>query len=236
MPKAYETWTVLKHGPIEKVTESIWRVEGNLPGPPIPRVMTLVRLPDGRLVIHSAIALEEPAMKEIEAWGKPAFLIVPGIGHRLDAKVYKARYPDLTVVCPPGAKANVEEVLPVDRTEVDFGDPQVTWATFDGTGGREGVLVVRSAQGSTLVLNDMLMNMTGRLPGAQGFVMGLIGFVGPAKLPPMPRLLFVKDKAKVRAQYERLAETPDLRRIIVGHGAMVEGAPAEALRRVAASL
>ena len=235
MPKAHQTWTVLPHGAIEKVAENIWRVEGSLPGPPIPRTMTIVRLSDGRLIIHSAVALDEPSMKEIESWGKLAFLLVPGIGHRLDAKIYKDRYPWITVMCPAGAQERVEQVLRVDRTDIDFADPNVTWATLDGTGGREGVLTVRSTGGTTLLLNDTMMNMA-PLPGVKGFIGRLMGFIGPTKLPPLPKRLLVKEKPALRAHFERLAATPDLRRIIVGHGAVVSDGAADALRRVAATI
>jgi len=235
MPKFHQTWTVLRHGRLQKVSENIWCVEGSLPGPPIPRAMTIVRLEDGRLIIHSAIALDDASMQEIEAWGRPAFLVVPGLGHRLDAKIYKDRYPGLVVMCPPGARENVEAAVHVDRTDFDFGDPHVTWQTLDGTGGREGALTVRSASGTTLVLNDTMMNMA-PIPGIKGRIPRIMGFIGPTKLPPIPKLLLVKDKAALRQHFERLSNTPDLRRIIVSHGTMVVDEPAAALRRVALSL
>lgn len=235
MPKAYSTWTVHRHGPIEKLAPNIWRVVGSMPGPPIPRTMVLVRLRDGRIIVHSAIALDEASMKEIEAWGTLAYLLVPGIGHRLDAPAFKARYPTLIVMCPPGAKKNVGEVLPVDRTDIVFDDPDVTWRVLEGTAGREGALTVRSAQGTSLVINDMFMNMS-HIPGFNGFIGRAIGFTGPIKLPPITKFMLVKDKGALRADLQRLADTPDLQRIVPSHGDVVTSDPAGALRRVAATV
>ncbi len=235
MPKAYSTWTVHPHGPIEKLSSSIWRVVGSMPGPPIPRTMVLVRLRDGRIVVHSAVALDEAAMKEIESWGTLAYLFVPGIGHRLDAPAYKARYPSMSVMCPPGARKMVEEVLPVDRTDIAFDDPDVTWRVLEGTAGREGALTVRSAEGTSVVINDMMMNMP-HIPGFGGLIGRAIGFTGPIKLPPITKFILVKDKAALRKDLERLAETPDLRRVVPSHGDVVTSDPAGALRRVAATL
>ena len=235
MPKCHQTWTVLRHGGIQKVTENIWCVEGSLPGPPIPRTMTIVRLADGRLIIHSAVALNDASMREIEAWGRPSFLVVPGIGHRLDAKIYKDRYPAVVVMCPPGARKNVEEVLRVDRTDIDFGDPNVVWETLDGTGGREGALTVRSSAGTTIILNDTMMNMA-PIAGFKGLIGRVMGFIGPTKLPPIPKMLLVKNKGALRAHFERLGATPGLRRIIVSHGAIVSDGAAAPLRRVAATI
>src|SRR6266542_7018228 len=46
-------WTVLAHDPIEKLAENLWRVRGSLPRMTLKRVMTVARLDDGRLVVHS---------------------------------------------------------------------------------------------------------------------------------------------------------------------------------------
>jgi hypothetical protein len=37
------------------------------------RMMALMKLGDGRIVIHSAISLEDRDMHAIERWGEPAF-------------------------------------------------------------------------------------------------------------------------------------------------------------------
>lgn len=236
MPKPFETWTVCPHGPIEKVSENLWRVAGLVPGAPFPRTMIVVRLSDGRLVIHNAIALQDAEMKELEAWGTTAFLIVPSSAHRIDAKIFKDRYPSVRVIGPRGAKKKIDDIVKVDATEADFGDPDVRYDLVDGTGDGEGVLVVRSKSGTTLVFNDVLMNMK-KLPGFGGFMMGLFGFTGPKpKVSGPSRMFVVKDKKALRAELERRATTPGLARIEVGHGDAITSDPAEALRSAAATL
>ena len=110
MPKPFDKWTVLPHKPLQKLEDNLWMVEGQLEQ--IRRVMVVARLGDGRLVIWNAIALGEPEMKELEAWGTPAFLIVPNGMHRMDARIWKQRYPSLTVIAPPGARKKIEQVVP----------------------------------------------------------------------------------------------------------------------------
>ena len=39
MPKAHATWKVLPHGPIEKLSPTLWRVQGELS--PVNRVMAI---------------------------------------------------------------------------------------------------------------------------------------------------------------------------------------------------
>jgi hypothetical protein len=236
MAKPFDVWTVCPHGPLEKPHPNLWRVSAPFPGAPFPRTMVVARLADGRLVIHNAIALDEGEMKELESWGTPAFLIVPNGGHRMDAKIFKARYPTLRVVAPPGAKEKIEPLVPMDATAADFGDPAVRYQVLEGTKGREGVLSVESPTGATLVFNDALMNMQS-LPGFAGFMMSLLGFTGPAPKVAFPaRMALVADKKALRGHLERLAATEGLRRIEVAHGAPVIERAGDALRAAAAGL
>jgi len=237
MAKVNENWRVLRHGPIDRLETNLWTVIGTLPGMSLKRVMTLVRLGDGRIVIHSAVALDDAAMGEIESWGRPAVLLVPNAYHRLDAPAYLSRYHDLEVFCPRGSRAKVEDVITVDGDYDDFvGDQTVTLEHLDGVAKGEGVITVRSDSGSTLVFNDAVFNMPhGR--GVPGFIFRHItGSTGGPKVTRLFRMLGVKDKPALRAHLERLAETPDLKRIVVSHHIAITDEPTEALRRVAATV
>lgn len=233
MPKAFDTWQVHPHQPIEKLEPNLWRVEGDIPGANGTRVMTLARLADGGLVIHNGIALEEEPMREIEAFGRPALLIVPNGFHRLDAKVYKQRYPSLRVVCPTGARAKVEQVVKVDATYADaVGDAGVRLFHLDGTKEREGCLQIDSGGKTTVVFNDVVNNLP-KMGGLFGF---LLAPTGKPSVPRLARWLTVADKRALKAHLEKVAETPNLARIIVSHGAVVASQPGEVLRGVAAML
>ncbi len=229
-------WTVLPHGPIERLADNIWRVRGELARMPIGRVMTLARRSDGVVVIHNAIALEEPLMAEIESWGRPGYILVPNRFHRLDAPAFAARYPDARVLCPARARKKVAQVVRVDGDYSDFpADVDVSLAHLDGTRDREGVLEVRSADGTSLVVNDVLFNLP-PMRGLLGLVFRLDGATGRARVPRASRLLLVADRAALRVHLERLAARPDLRRVIVSHGDMLSDDPAAALRAAAAEL
>ncbi len=226
----------MPHGPIERLAENFWRVRGELARMPIGRVMTLARRSDGTVVIHNAIALEEAMMAEIEAWGRPAAILVPNRFHRLDAPAFAARYPDARVLCPAGAREKVANVVRVDGDFADFpADADVSLAHLDGTRDREGVLEVRSADGTSIVVNDVLFNLP-PMPGLRGLIFRLDGAVGRLRVARLSRLLLVGDRAAFRAHLERLAARPDLRRIVVSHGNMVTDDASAALRAAAAEL
>jgi hypothetical protein len=207
-----------------------------MPKMPLWRVMAVARMNDGRLVIHNGIALDDPSMKAIEALGDPAFLLVPNGYHRLDARIYKDRYPNLKVVAPRGSRAKVEEVLPVDLTYEQFpGDESVRLETLDGTGEQEGVVLVSSGQKTSLIFNDAVFNMPHQ-PGVEGLVLKMIGSSGGPKVTRIAHLFLVKNKKSFRAHLERLADLPGLTRILVSHHETIVDDPGGTLRRVVATL
>jgi hypothetical protein len=238
MPKTLERWTVLPHGKLTRIEENILTVVGDLRMPltHFPRRMTVVRLADHRLVIYSAIALDPQEMVSVEDFGLPAYLIVPGDSHRMDAKIWKDRYPNMLVIAPAGAREKVEEVVKVDATTVDFRDPHVRFVSVPGTGGHEAALIVQNPTGTTLVVNHVIGNLDDRR-GISGFVLRAMGFTGPEpRITRFSAQHLITDKGALRSQLETWAGLRGLKRIIVSHGAPIERDPSGALRKLATSL
>ncbi|HEV8247552.1 MAG TPA: hypothetical protein VGP93_17365 [Polyangiaceae bacterium] len=238
MAQPLNTWTVLPHGKLTALDDNLLTVVGDLPMPlgGFPRRMTVVRLKDARLVIFSAIALDEPEMQALESFGTPSFLIVPSDIHRMDAKIWKERYPALRVIAPEGARAKAEEVVHVDATEADFGDPSVRYVTVPGTEGHEAALVVETSSGTTLVVNDLIWNVHNR-KGFGGWLYRMFGLTGPEpRIASVVRLRKIKDKPAVRTQLEAWSHLQGLNRIIVSHGSIVERDPPAVLRTLADTL
>lgn len=238
MTQPFQQWTVLPHGRLLQIDEGMLTVVGEIPMPllVLPRRMTVVRLAGKRLVIFSAIALGAQEMAVLEAFGRPAFLIVPSDKHRLDAKVWKNRYPQLCVVAPEGARGKVAEVVPVDTVAPVFDDPDVQFIAVPGTRGREAALVVRTASGTTLVLNDVVGNIRDAA-GFGGWLLRLAGFAGPrAQVPKVVKMAVVNDTQALRAQLLRWSDIESLNRILVSHGAPIEDQPRQVLRTLADTL
>jgi hypothetical protein len=238
MPKPFTEWKVLPHGKLTAIDTDILTVVGDIPMPvgDMKRRMTVVRLRDRRLVIFSAIALDEAEMQALEGFGEPAYLIVPNDHHRLDAKIWKDRYPSIRVVTPEGARDKVAKAVPVDATTADFGDPDIALVTVAGTKSHEAALEVRGANGTTLVINDIIGNMRDT-SGFGGWLLRMMGFAGDKPHVPFPvKATMVGDKAALAGQLRRWAELPSLRRILVSHGAVIEHDAPGILRELATSL
>jgi hypothetical protein len=238
MTRPLQHWKVLPHGKLSEIDVNILTVTGEIRMPMmrLPRRMTVVRLTGSRLIVFSAISLDEDEMTRLEAYGRPAFLIVPSDKHRLDAKPWKKRYPAMQVVAPEGARAKVEEVVPVDTVAPDFDDPDVQFATVPGTRGCEAALVVRTPNGTTLVLNDLVGNIRDA-SGFGGRLLQMAGFAGKeAQIPRVVKMVMIKDANALRAQLTQWAEIESLKCILVSHGSPIEENPRGALRDLASSL
>jgi hypothetical protein len=238
MPGFNKEWKVLPHGPVKTIDDRILTVEGEIPMPlgKFPRRMTVVGLSRNRSAIFSAMALKEAAMRQIEEVGTPSFLIVPNGHHRLDARPWKQRYPELKVLCPPGAKESVSEAVPVDSTDDILGDKDVDLMVVEGTDEAEAALVVRREAGTTLIVNDMIANV--RRPQGVGakIIARLAGFgVKRPRIPRVVKRIMVEDKKELAGQLREWSEIPELRRIVPSHGEIIDR-PAPALERMAEEL
>jgi hypothetical protein len=236
MAKAQTEWNVLDHGPLEQVADNLWRVTGALPGMSLRRTMTVVRRADGSLLLHSPIALDDARRHELEALGPIAVLVVPNAGHRLDAPAYKARYPQSVTFCPRGGRAKIAERVAVDGSYEDYADDGVLrFETLEGVGEQEGAMVVRSSDGVTVVLNDVVMNMDTKRDPLGYFFTTVMGSAPGPRVSRLVRLVYVKDQPALRRHLERLAALPDLQRLIVSHEKLTSGPEAAAALRKAAT-
>jgi len=232
-------WTVQPHGDLVELDEGLLSVEGTIRMPlgNFPRRMTVVALAGGGLAVWSAIALREPEMQRLEAIGAPRWLIVPGVAHRLDALIWKQRYPDMRVLCAPGAATAVAEVVPVDATSDPFSDPAVRFLVVPGAKRREAALLVRRQGRATLVVNDIVANV--RHPHGLGahIMARLLGFgVKRARMPWAGRRLFLNDALALATALRQWAAEPGLSRVIPSHGDVISADPQGALMRIAGDL
>lgn len=238
MSAPLDTWKVLPHGKVSSIDDNVQTVVGqiHMPVGEFERRMTVARLHDGGLVIYSAIALDEEEMTALERFGTPAWLVVPGDHHRLDAKIWKQRFPRLKVAAPAGAREMVQKTVPVDSTAPDFGDTAVQWITVPGTREHEAALTVRGARGTTLVINDLIANIHHE-HGFSGWLLRLMGFAADEpNIPGVRRLAMVKDAETLGEQLLAWSEIADLHCILVSHGDPIVEDPRGVLRRLAESL
>lgn len=230
-------WNPLPHGEFDKLEDNLWCVTGSLPNMGLPRRMTAIRLSDGRLVLYSVVALRAPHMDELQAWGRPAFIVVPNRYHRLDAPAFAERYPDATVLCPAAATGAVAQRVAVGGGLSDLpADDCLRVVELSGVKGGEGALLVTHADGGvSAIVNDLVFNIP-HGPGFGGLVMKWIGSSGGPRVTGIGKLMMVADRATLADSLRGLADTPGLKRLVMSHGDIIDAGAPEVLRRVAADL
>ncbi len=86
---------------------------------------------------------------------------------------------------------------------------------------------VRSKDGVSLVFCDAVFNMDKKEDFAGWLVTTILGSAPGPRVSRLAKLALVKDKKKLRANLEQLAETPDLVRVIVSHEKVASGSDAK---------
>jgi hypothetical protein len=225
------------NGPLTALADGLWIVDAELASLPIGRRMTIARLADGSLAVHSAVLADDATMAALDRLGPVRFLVVPSGYHRLDAPRYAARYPDAKVVAMPASQARVAARVAVTG---DYGllptGPELGFEPLAGLPA-EAVFIHRAPDGSeTLIFNDAFMNLPASLPGFKGLVVKLIGSTGGPKVTRTARFALVKDRRAYAEHLRRLAARPRLARIVPGHGAVITDGAAAALLTAADGL
>jgi hypothetical protein len=230
---------LLPHGDVESPVPGIWMVKG-ICRFPLRRNMTIWKLPDGSLLLHSVVAMDEARLAQLDRLGKVSVLLVPFGGHRMDAVFYKHRYPTARVVAPAATRAKVEEVVSVDGTAEDE-LPRHGVKLHSLPGWKHGELAYEvglPGGGRALVLSDVLAN-DDPLPGLGAwFFRNVTGGIKDRRLgvARIMRKMMVTDRAAARAGVERLAAIPDLRFLSVAHGKPLTSDVPAAIREAAATI
>ena len=225
-------WTVFHPGPLRERRPGVWTVDDQVPGlRGLDRRMTVVRRDDGSLVFFNAVPVPDETLAQLRALGSPRALVVPNRYHALDAASFAARLGLETFAPRPAVEALADRMTCRPPAQFPAGD-DVRLVTVDGFRTEEVVLQARD----TLVVGDLFTNVP-HAPGVRGWVFRLLGFSGPAPRLPFPvRKRVGRDLKAVAALLERLADDPQLTRLIPSHGGVVEDGARAALRQVAQQL
>ena len=185
------------------------------------------------LLIHSGIALDDLRIKNLEALGQPEILIVPNRMHRLDAAVYKKRYPKIMVVCPAAAREHVAKKVAVENTCEEI-LPAYGIKIHTPNGIRPGELCYELPvrNGRVLVVTDLLFNLAHR-PGLEGFLFRAIGSSGFFGMTAIGRFLMLQNRKAFCEWLQSMSQLADVKAICVGHGAAITSDVSNALKMAA---
>ena len=202
--------------------------------------MTVVRLSDGRLMLHSPCQIEPSLKQEISALGEVAYIVVPSNFHTLHASSAQAAFPNaLTYICP-----GVEKKLP----DLEFDGMLASDARREWEGELEQQLVLGSRwmhevafyhkASQTLILVDLVENITDATPRTNWvlkFWWKLVFRMWNKPLPAPEFRMGWRDKAAARASLSRILAW-NFQRVILAHGDLIETNAQQVVKRAWAAV
>jgi hypothetical protein len=231
MPRG-DPMRIYPYDPPRALAADLWQIKGSLKMAAIPRNMTIYRLPDGRLVLYSVIAMHEDGMRALEALGTPAILVMPHDRHQMDAPFYKRRYPALRALAPEPAKPRN---VPIDGDLTELSGLGIRAYPLPGTSYHEAILELPIDGGFALCTCELLGNLSPPPRGVLGLAFKVLGPPGGGfGVSRAVRSREVVSRQAMRAWLVGLSARRDIRVITVGHGAPVTEDVQAALTRAAA--
>ncbi len=205
----------------------LWMLGQTLDGVCILRSVAL-RLADGTLAVVGPIR-ESPreSFTELDALGRPVFLLAPNFFHHLGLAAYAEKFPDAQVVasakatprlsrqitCPIGPLADLQNLLP-DRVSL-----------LEPSGTRNGEVWLRAetAQGVVWIVSDAFFNLPRTPRTVMGIVVRLFG-IGPGlRIGPTFKWIALKNRREYAVWLKGQLEADQPSVLIPGHGDICEG-------------
>lgn len=218
------------------VSNTLWHATQSLKFGPIALTtrMTVVRLRDGALWVHSPIAPTPELLAALAAVGKVRFVVAPNKSHHLFFLPFLQAH--------PSAQGYVAAGLDAKRPDLR-GFPQVPrdppWASELQGFFIEGLPVLNETvwfhhDTGTLIVTDLLFCFSPANRGLTAFVATLLDVNGKLGMSRTMKLA-ARDKGALARSVAPLLALP-LQRVIVAHDQLIDARPAEQLARAFAWL
>jgi hypothetical protein len=214
--------TVARLKPV--VAERLWVAEApaSVLGVELGTRMSVVRLEDGGLFLHSPVDLDDALRAELAALGPVRCVVAPNKLHYLSVHHYFGGYPEAKIYAAPGLEGKLEQL----SFHGVLGDrPEEAWAAdldqvlFAGAPAVQEVVFFHRAT-RTLILTDLCFFIPADSPfGTRLFaqVSGVLEKLSPSRA----FRAMIRDRAAARASLERILAW-DFDRILLTHGRLVE--------------
>jgi len=219
----------------KKIDENIWIFDGGSISMdmycckiPFSTRMTVIKLDNGGLWVHSPIKINEEVIKQISKLGDVKYIVGPNkihyayiyewAEHFPDAKVYAAKEIEKRAKAQ-NIKVKIDEILTDDVPAEWKG--QIAQHVFKGSSFMEEVVFYHVASRS-LILVDLIENFESeKLSKLYAFFAKLVGVLAPGGRAPLDlRVTFMFGKAKAKNSLNIIKKW-DFDNIILAHGKCV---------------
>lgn len=225
---------------LTQVDEDIWIADGPsvpLMGLPIPVRMTVVRLPDGGMWLHSPIGAEPSLVTEVRALGPIRHLVAPNLAHFSWLHEWKREEPEAQAWAAPGVEGRARRQGKGVEWAGKLGDEAPPdWAgaidqhVVKGSVALKEVAFLHRAS-RTLILTDLIDNLEAeRLPVWLRVPAKVAGVTAPdGKAAPHVRATFIHRVALRESLGVLIGWAPE--KIVIAHGRWIPRDGTAELRR-----
>lgn len=212
----------------KSVADGIWVVDSLLPGllgRVLPVRMTVVRLPDGGLLLHSPTRWSPALQAALAALGPVRHLLAPNLAHWTFIRGWQLACPGAVTWAAPGLRGRRQVRRSGLRIDHELRDvPPAAWGDAielasvpGGLGLREVAVFHRPS--ATLLLTDLVLNLDPHhVPAPLRPLLRLLGVTAPDALPPpyLRAVFKLRHRNAARAASRLLELRPS--RVIFAHG------------------
>jgi hypothetical protein len=188
--------------------------------------MSVIRISDSKLLLHSPCEIDAPTKEAISALGDVAYIVAPGSYHYFYVHSAQAAFPEAaTYICP-----GIERKCPEINFDWFLADrPPELWAkTLDQVLVRGNKYIWEVAffhrPSRTLLLVDLIENITDQTPNVNWQLKlwwkAVFHMWNHPKPAPEYQLGW-KDRTAARKSLERILQW-DFERIVIAHGDLIE--------------
>lgn len=191
--------------------------------------MTVIRLTDGGLFVHSPVALDDDTRRAVDALGEVRAVVAPSLFHHLSVGQWMRAYPKAIFAACPGLEWKrpdlaftcvlADEPLPAWESDIE----QVYFSSR-----RENEVVFFHRKSRTMVCSDALLNLSTHRSLVTRAVAAFARNTAPGF--GWPERLMVRDRRVARRQVDRILAW-DIDKIVLAHGDLVERDGRETVRR-----
>lgn len=218
--------------PLSELAEGVWTDTHpvRIVGMPLSTTMTVLRLPDGDVVVHSPIALTDERRQAVEALGPVRHLVAPNLFHHRWLGDWATAYPAAALHVPLGLPKKRHD-LPADRVRTLSSEPGAFADTLEVVpieGCRLGEIALFYRPARVLLVADLVHNIGRPEGGWTRFYTKTMGFYDRVAQSRMLRWTAYSDATTARQSVDRVLAW-DFSTIIVGHGTPVTAGAKAAL-------
>ena len=205
------------------ITQNLWSIQHHflVSGVPATSRMTVVRLENGDLWLHSPVPLHREDKAALDALGEVKAIVAPSKLHHLFAGPMAEMYPQAKLYGAPGLakkRPDLRGLLPLEAAPGNWA-PELSYHLFQGIPAANETVWFHAPSG-TLILTDLCQWWRGSI-GWKALLWNLA--VGTRKQFNVPRTVraLVRDREAARTSAQQILQWP-ITRIVMAHNTIIE--------------